>query len=266
MTAVTYPLPTPLAAQHTSQREVKVGTALISEDMIAQEMQYHPATHQEDAWQAATQSLVIRELLNQRAAQLNIQGASEEERTALLLEQELQTPQPTETQCLQYFKSNRASFCTPTLLVVSHILLLATPDDITQRDQQRALAQTLLEQLQLHPEQFATLAQHYSACPSASQGGSLGQITKGQTVAEFENQIRSLPQGLCHFPIESRFGIHIVRIDERVEGLPLEYSQVAPRIQQYLYEQASRTTLIQYLQRLSEDCKAEGIRPIGQLN
>lgn len=252
------PPPTALPAELREQA-ISVGGTALSEQDIARELQYHPADRLEDAWQAATTSLVIRELLANRANELNIQAASEEERTALLLERELQVPDPDESQCRRYFDSNRNRFHTPALLAVSHILLPAAPDQLQQREQQRLLAKELLQQVQANPGQFASLARQYSACPSSGQGGSLGQLSKGQTVAEFEQQVWALPVGLCPYPVETRFGFHLVQVEQRVEGTPQDFLQVAGRIRQYLHEQATRTALSQYLQMLAHDIGVEGI-------
>ncbi|HPE59988.1 MAG: peptidylprolyl isomerase [Thiothrix sp.] len=238
---------------------IRVGSVVIPEEAIAQELQYHPAETMEAAWQAAATSLVIRELLAQRAASLGVQAGSEEERTALLLERELPVAEPGEAQCRHYFSNNRQRFQTPALLAVSHILLPAAADDLPQRDAQRELARSLLAQLQDTPDSFAALARQHSACPSAGQGGSLGQLSKGQTVAEFEQVVWSLPAGLCDFPVETRFGFHLVRVDQRVEGKPLDYPQVSGHIRRYLHEQATRTALNHYLQRLSADIGVEGM-------
>lgn len=238
---------------------IQVGNDTITAEAIARELQYHPAEQMDDAWQAAATSLVVKALLEQRANELGIEAASEEERTALLLEQELQVPEPTEEQCQHYFHSNRGRFQTPVLLAVSHILLPAAPDDVQQRDQQRSLATQLLKQLQIDPNSFAVLAQQYSACSSSRQGGSLGQLSKGQTVAEFERQVWRLPVGLSTQPLETRFGFHLARVDQRVEGEPLEYEHVATRIRQYLHEQVTRKALSQYLQVLGAEIGVEGI-------
>lgn len=252
------PNPSPLPQGGRGQ-EVRVGDQVLTEEAIAQELQYHPAAQLDEAWQAAATSLVVKTLLEQRAAQQGIEAASEEERTALLLERELQVPDPTEAQCLHYFQNNRQRFQTPVLLAVSHILLPAAPDDVQHRDQQRQLAAQLLRQLQADPDSFTALAQQYSVCPSSGQGGSLGQLSKGQTVAEFERQVWRLPVGLSAEPVETRFGFHLVRVDQRVEGEPLDYEHVATRIRQYLHEQATRTALSQYLQLLSHEIGVEGI-------
>lgn len=246
-------------SRSTTFPPVIVGDNTLPENAIAQELQYHPAASLEDAWQAAAASLVVRELLTQRADELNLRAASEEARTALLLERELRVPDPAEEQCRHYFDNNRERFQTPALLAVSHILLPAAPEHIQQRDQQRILAKQLLQQLQSDPDSFAALAQQFSACPSSGQGGNLGQLSKGQTVAEFEQAVWALPVGLCPYPVETRYGFHLVRVDQRVEGEPLDYPQVAGRIHRYLHEQATRTALSQYLQLLGHEIGVEGI-------
>lgn len=244
---------------------VIVGGYTLPDTEIAAELQYHPAEDLKEAWQAAAKSLVVKTLLEQRAKALGIQANSEEERTALLLEQELQVPDPTEEQCRHYFESNRKRFQTPILLAVSHILLPAAPDDIQARDQQRTIADQLLKALEADPASFAALAKQHSACNSAAQGGSLGQLSKGQTVAEFEQQVWSMAEGICTYPVESRYGFHLVKVDQRVEGKPLEYTYVATQIRQYLHEQSTRRALSQYLQILGTETGVQGVdfKPSG---
>ena len=48
---------------------VYVNEVEITEEDIGQEMQYHPAPSRERAWQLAAQSLVIRQLFLQQAAE-----------------------------------------------------------------------------------------------------------------------------------------------------------------------------------------------------
>ena len=49
----------------------------------------------------------------------------------------------------------------------------------------RTTAQAVLDALKAAPERFAELAGQYSNCPSGALGGSLGQISPGQSVPEF---------------------------------------------------------------------------------
>ncbi|MBE0506461.1 MAG: peptidylprolyl isomerase [Marinospirillum sp.] len=255
----------PLTAINTDQTAaasfpvVRIGNEYLKQEDIAREMQYHPGASVEEAWQEAARSLVIERLLEQKATELNITGNTPEEKTARLLEQELQLPQISDAECQRYYQQNHSRLTSPTLISLRHILLPAAPDDITERDQQLQVAKSLLQQLTEDPERFAQLAQDYSACESKHQGGHLGQISNGQTVAEFERQIWSLPVGLHSQPVESRYGYHLVLIDQRVEGEVLPYDIAETRIRQYLNESATRTAIRHYLQQLASAAPVLGI-------
>jgi hypothetical protein len=90
----------------------------ITEAEVGQEMQYHPAPAREQAWQLAAQSLVIRQLLLQQAANSGLfQGdddvikADEEEKIIdRLLQQEVTVPEADEATCQRFYDSHPDSF------------------------------------------------------------------------------------------------------------------------------------------------------------
>jgi len=64
------------------------------------------------------------------------------------------------------------------------------------------------------PENFAELARENSTdTASAKQGGSLGQIQKGQLVPEFEKVAFALKDGEISQPVKTQFGWHIITVD-----------------------------------------------------
>jgi parvulin-like peptidyl-prolyl isomerase len=64
------------------------------------------------------------------------------------------------------------------------------------------------------PENFARLAEQNSTdTGSARQGGSLGQIQKGQLVPEFEKAAFALKDGEISKPVKTQFGWHIIMVD-----------------------------------------------------
>ncbi|WP_150910635.1 peptidylprolyl isomerase [Marinobacter halotolerans] len=239
---------------------VYVGDTLIGEDDIARELQHHPAEDVAEAWHEAARSLVIRELLLQQTSRLNLEGiADEEDRIARVLELELQVPEPGEQDCERFYAANPGRFRSPTLMAVSHILLAAAPDDVQERMRQEEVGQQLLSSLLEGRAQFEPLAKQYSACESRHQGGSLGQISKGQTVDEFERPVLSLREGLNPELIETRYGWHIVRVDQRIDGEQLPYEHVKPQIRQYLSESVTRRAFRQYLQVLASEIGVKGV-------
>ncbi|ROM81663.1 peptidylprolyl isomerase [Pseudomonas brassicacearum] len=248
---------------------ISVNGVSITPQAMAQELQYHPAQSREDAVYQAARALVIRELLQQRIAELGLAlqvgaGENEEEAaTRLLLEREVQVPQCDEATCLRYYESNRARFHSAPLLAVRHILLECAPDDAEARSLAHVQAELLLERLDQFPGSFAELALLHSACPSKAQGGSLGQISKGQTVPELERQLFTLPAGLASKPLESRYGWHVISIDQRIEGQALPYEAVATAIRTQLQQGVWQKALVQYLQTLIGAADIRGIHLQG---
>ncbi|MCK9817875.1 peptidylprolyl isomerase [Pseudomonas chlororaphis] len=248
---------------------ISVNDVSITPQAMAQELQYHPAESREEAVYLAARALVIRELLQQRIAELGIAldigaGENEEEAaTRLLLEREVQVPACDEETCQRYYQSNRGRFHSAPLLAVRHILLECAPDDAEARALALTQANSLLQRLTDVPGSFAELALQYSACPSKAQGGSLGQISKGQTVPELERSLFTLAPGLAGKPLESRYGWHVISVDQRIDGLPLPYEVVATAIRTQLQQGVWQKALVQYLQTLIGAADIRGIRLQG---
>lgn len=244
---------------------VSVNQNQIDGDRISAEMQYHPADSRRGAMVKATQALVISEVVRQRAVDLGIwpedmalESHQEETLIEQLIEADAHLPSASKTECEHFYQTNKDKFRTAPLLEVRHILLVADPDDIQQRGEAREVADTLLEQVTKSPTEFAQLASRHSGCPSAQMGGNLGQITKGQTVPEFERQIFAAPEGLMSTPVESRYGFHLVEIVRRVEGKPLPFEHVKKDIQDYLDTKVKRKTIAQYITQLLSTADIQG--------
>lgn len=244
---------------------VRVGNAGIDEEAIALEMQYHPAETAGEAQLQAARALVVQELLRQRAIELGLLSAKgqteaqEDAAIAALLEQELVVPEPEDADCRRFFDTHRERFSEPTQLRVRHILLAAAPDDSLGRDEGCQLGEKLIKELTVIPERFAEFAQHHSACPSKEMDGDLGWLVSGQTVPELDRALQHLPEGLHERPLASRYGWHVVSIDERREGRALLFEQVVDRVRHSLREQATRRALRHYLLVLESEIGVEGI-------
>jgi peptidyl-prolyl cis-trans isomerase SurA len=64
---------------------------------------------------------------------------------------------------------------------------------------------------------FATAARDNSQDGSAKEGGDLGWAVQGQFVPEFEEVMNALAPGQVSEPITSRFGVHLIQVQERRE-------------------------------------------------
>ena len=247
----------------------------IPHDAIARETQYHPAPKPVAAWQAAARALVVRELLLQEARRLGMaadphsdgDGRRETEEEALirgLVEKEVAVPEPDEATCRRYYEQNRSRFRSETIFEAAHILFAAREDDAEAYAEARAAAVAALEDLKRRPEGFSALAKAHSACPSAEQGGNLGQVTAGQTTPEFEQALAALSPGeICQAPVKTRYGLHVIRLDRRIDGAELPFEAVARQIAEYLQENVTRRATAQYVARLVSKAEIAGIDLAG---
>lgn len=85
---------------------------------------------------------------------------------------------------------------------------------IESGDEAEATLQTIQERLDAG-ESFADLAQEYSVdTVSAREGGDLGFAGRGVYEGAFEEALFALEEGQISEPVETGFGIHLIRVDE----------------------------------------------------
>ncbi len=74
------------------------------------------------------------------------------------------------------------------------------------------------EQIASGKASFEELAKEHSQDGSARSGGDLGWVSPGQFVPEFEQAMNGLRPGEMSQPLVSRFGVHLIRVEERREA------------------------------------------------
>ncbi|MCL4764932.1 MAG: peptidylprolyl isomerase [Hyphomicrobiaceae bacterium] len=243
----------------------------ISDERIREEMQYHPAPSLEDARRQARDALVVRSVLLAEARRIDFEApapiadpanklveAPEEALIRALVDSEVRAPEPSEEECRDYYAENPSSFRSPDLLQAAHILFAADPKDELAMAKARTRAEAALARLRADPGLFPKLARELSDCSSAKDGGGLGQITRGSTIPELETFLFALEPGqICPIPIRTRYGFHIARLDERLDGRQLPYEAVRNRIMVYLRERHWRQAVREYIGRLAARASIE---------
>ena len=237
---------------------ISVNGVAIEQDSIGREMQHHPAESRDDAERKAATALVVRELLLQRVRQREIAGASEDDRIAHLIEQEVRIPEPTDEEIARYYRRNTLRFMTSPLYEAAHIFFPARKGDDEARAEAKVAAKAVLTLVERNPRRFAELAKAHSSCSSKEQGGSLGQITKGDTNPELERAMAAMEMGSTQM-VESRHGFHVLRLDRRVPSKQLPFEQTRPWIENRLRTGSKRRAISQYVQLLAAGASIEGI-------
>lgn len=245
---------------------VRVDGAEITAAEIAAEMQHHPAADAASAWHAAAEALVVRRLLLAEAARQAIDATPEGDETAeeaqvnRLLARELTVPEADDATCRRWFDANRGRFRTPAAWHAAHVLVAADPADAPARDAARLRAGAMLDAVKADPACLATLAATASDCPSRDQGGDLGLVTEGSTVPEFEAALRSTTPGDVHEEVvASRYGFHVLRVLDHVEGRDVPFDLARDRVAAWLAESAWRRAAYQYMAILASRAVVEGI-------
>jgi peptidyl-prolyl cis-trans isomerase C len=198
----------------------------------------------------------VRKLLLDRAGRLGIEGDTEELRIDALLDREVALQPPTEPDCRDYYAAHPERFRSGDLVEADHILFAVTDNVPLPALRQRA--QQALGQVLADPACFASLARELSNCPSAEVGGNLGQLSRGDVVPEFWQAITAF-EGIGVVPklVETRYGLHLLRIARRVDGRALPFEAVCEEIAARLAEKALQQALRNYAHGLLHEAEGE---------
>lgn len=256
--------------ERVAMSSVTVNGVTISRRAIAAEVQNFPARSPMESWRTAIRALVIRELLLQEARRLEIpveqkedgDGRKETEEDACLralIEQEISIPEADEESLRRFYDNNHQRFMSPPLYEAQHILVAARHDDASAFAVAREKALSIAAALANAPQRFAELARAFSDCPSAELGGSLGQIGPGDTTPEFEQALVGLAPGDISGPVETRYGVHLIRLERTIEGRQLPFDAVKERIAAYLDAHVRRQATAQYISLLIGRADIRGV-------
>ena len=163
----------------------------------------------------------------------------------------------TDQQIRTYYDGNPDRFRRPEQVKASHILI-QVPEDAAEDKKAEALAtiQSLASRI-AEGEDFATLAQTYSDCPSKEKGGDLGFFGPEQMVPPFSQAAFALQPGQVSDVVETRFGYHLIRVTERQAPETLAFNDVKDDIATHLRQEQERQKIDDYLKSLTEKADIE---------
>lgn len=124
-----------------------------------------------------------------------------------------------EAELEKYYRRHLDRFDIPEQVKAAHILIRVAQDaDPALKEKKREQAQKVLEQARAGKD-FAQLAkQHSDDAGSIPQGGDLGFFSRGTMVAPFEQVAFALQPGEISQLVETPFGFHIIRAEQRIEA------------------------------------------------
>lgn len=135
-----------------------------------------------------------------------------------------------------FYTANLDKMTMPEQVRARHILAAFKTKD----EEARTLAQEKITELQKALEaggNFAALALEHSDGPSATKGGDLGYFGRGQMVPPFEEAAFSLQPGEISNVVETQFGFHIIKVEDRRGGETVPVEEAADKIRAHLTQQ-----------------------------
>jgi len=159
--------------------------------------------------QLAAEELTIQDLKKQYRPQIKNQLLREK-----LIRQKLSNTTVSSKEVMDFYQAYRDSLPVQGESVrLRHIMMTVAP---SEEEKQTAFEQAkeVLAKARAG-ESFESLARNYSQCPSAEAGGDLGFFSPGEMVPEFERAAFALNPGEISDVVETMYGYHIIRCEER---------------------------------------------------
>ncbi len=175
-----------------------------------------------------------------------------EVREQLKLKKLLNITEPDDAQVKAYYDEHNEYFEVPETVRARHILITIEDTDSDEaKAEKKAKADGIRKQL-VDGADFAKLAADNSDCPSKRDGGSLGNVRRGQMVPPFEDATFKLKVGEISEVVETQFGYHVIEAVERSEAKTVPLEEAAPQIKAAIKQEAFQEKVLVLIDDLKE--------------
>jgi peptidyl-prolyl cis-trans isomerase D len=170
------------------------------------------------------------------------------------------TPKVSDAEIQQYYTQHQKDYQVEDQVRVRHILIKVDQGADAKADAAaKAKAEDILKQLKAGGN-FAELAKANSDDPgSKDQGGELGFLKRGATVPEFDQAAFSLPIGQLSGLVKTKFGYHILEVEEKQTAHTRPLDEVKPTIVALLTRDKENAQGQAYAQQLANEAQKNGL-------
>jgi parvulin-like peptidyl-prolyl isomerase len=167
----------------------------------------------------------------------------------------------------RFYDENPERLMLPAKVRVRHILLkwkpMGTQDD---RAAVRKQMQPILERARAG-EDFAALAREFSEdSGTRASGGDTGFFASGAMVPEFEAVAFSLEPGEISDPVDTTYGVHILKLEERQAPELVPYDEIREFLREHLSEQKMEAAARKKTDELVAAADVEVLIPLSASN
>lgn len=140
-----------------------------------------------------------------------------------------------------YYHSHPEKFYCPEQRAARHILISINPD-YPENTRENALQriEEIAEKLKRKPKKFADLALKNSECPTAFNGGELGNVIAGKLYPELDAALFALKENEISGVIETEIGFHLIQCTKISHAQTMSLKKATPKIRQLMQERQRR--------------------------
>jgi len=162
-----------------------------------------------------------------------------------------------------YYDEHIKDFLVPQRARTRHIFFEASGDaQATVKEKAKSKAAGTLAKLKAGAD-FAEVARTTSEdSDTASKGGDLGFLSPGKTNSkEFEEAVFALKAGETSPVVETPFGYHIIRVDERTEQRTARFDEAKEYIRSTLKRQREQRISREFIEKLASEAGVDIVMP-----
>lgn len=152
-----------------------------------------------------------------------------------------------------YYQYHPDQFRRPETRLARHILI--TVNDTIPENTRKAARQRIADiavRLQKEPGRFEEQALKHSECPTALDGGKLGDLPRGKLFPELDKALFELNAGEVSGVLESELGFHVLRCDAITAANVLSMSEAKPHIRKLLEQKRKRVCQQAWVKQVME--------------
>lgn len=164
----------------------------------------------------------------------------------------------TDSQVKAYYDKNLNQFKNPEQVRARHILIRTERTaSVEDKKKAREKAEEVLKKIKAG-EDFAKLATDVSDDPgSKSKGGDLGFFPRGRMAKPFEESAFSLKPGQLSEIVESPFGFHIIKVEEKkAEEIPA-FEGIQDKVRTRALEDAKRELVKEFVEKVMKEAEVK---------
>jgi peptidyl-prolyl cis-trans isomerase C len=159
----------------------------------------------------------------------------------------------TELDIMLFYEMHHDRFEQPETRVARHILITVNDDFVENTEvESRKKITEIANKLGGRTNRFPQFSREYSECPTAMDGGKLGEISRGQLYPELDEMLFNMAENEISEVVESEMGFHILYCEQIKPAKRIPYNKVKTRINEILLERNRRNCQKAWLSGLSD--------------